>query len=223
MNCASFRQTYNMLNSKLGMLKGDLRVIEKNNKEYNSMKQNYKKVMQVENELLDYMESLKIINERCVVESNAYKARRIKFLEENIERNLAEIFPDEEFQCKIHYEKKNGKPKAYLSLIDRNGEERLPRMSEGKLCRQLVSYSACIAMCECTDNKKLYMDEAFYASSPENLAKISKVLKNLIDKDFQIILIAQTDDIYKDIPHREITLDKDLIENEVKIVNIIDY
>ena len=187
MNCASFRQTYNRLNSKLGMLKGDLRVIEKNNKEYNSMKQNYKKVLQVENELLDYMESLKIINERCVVESNAYKARRIKFLEEYIERNLAEIFPDEEFQCKIHYEKKNGKPKAYLSLIDRNGEERLPRMSEGKLCRQLVSYSACIAMCECTDNKKLYMDEAFYASSPENLAKISKVLKNLIDKDFQII------------------------------------
>lgn len=223
MDCASLRQTYNKLNSKLGMLKGDLKVIEKNNKEYNSMKQNYKEVVRVENELLDYMESLKIINERSVIESNAYKARRIKFLEEYIERNLAEIFPDEEFQCKIHYEKKNGKPKAYLSLIDRNGEERMPRMSEGKLCRQLVSYSACIAMCECTNNKKLYMDEAFYASSPENLAKISKVLKNLIDKDFQIILIAQTDDIYKDIPHREITLEKDLIENKVNIVDIIDY
>ena len=223
MNYYDLRKSYNMLNRKLGTLKGDLRVIEQNNKEFNNIKINYDKVVQMEKDAEDYMDTLKIIYERGVIEGNEYKKRRIDFLEKYIGENLAEIFPDEEFQCKINYEKKNGKAKASLTLIDRNGEERLPRMSEGKLCRQLVSYSACIAMCECTDNKKLYMDEAFYASSPENLAKISGLLKRLIKEDFQIILIAQTDDIYKDIPHREITLEKDLLENKVNIVSIIDY
>ena len=67
------------------------------------------------------------------------------------------------------------------------------------------------------------MDEAFSASSPENLTKAGKVLESLLKKNFQVILIEQTNEIYKDLPRREIILEKEPIKDEVIVKSITDY
>ena len=67
------------------------------------------------------------------------------------------------------------------------------------------------------------MDEAFSASSMENLTKISSLLKKLIEEDFQILIIEQKNDIFKDLPRREINIAKDAIKESVKILSVTDY
>ena len=69
----------------------------------------------------------------------------------------------------------------------------------------------------------LLMDEAFSASSMENLTKISSLLKKSIEEDFQILIIEQKNDIFKDLPRREINIAKDAIKESVKILSVTDY
>ena len=122
---------------------------------------------------------------------------------------------------KFDYSRNNQRVK--LTLVDPSGEERNPRMSEGMMLQQLISFSSAVGLTECMNGNKIYMDEAFSASSPENLTKVSALLQTLIDRDFQIILIEQEDDIYKDLPRREIRLFKDPILKEAQVVSTTDY
>ena len=159
----------------------------------------------------------------CNREDNSYRERRINYITSYIDNNLETIFPNEGFKSKIYFDYKHKAQRVKLTLIDKLGVERNPRITEGMMLQQLISFSASIGLCECMMQRKIYMDEAFSASSPENLTKVSKLIKSLIEKDFQVILIEQKDDIYKDLPRREINLIKSEIQDSVVIFSTVDY
>lgn len=218
-----YRQFYNKSVNKLNNLKVKLEVAKENNKNIKELGTNYEKVCEVESSLDEYVQLLKIFSKVCADEDNAYRERRIKYITSYIDKNIQIIFPDEGFASRLKFDYSRNNQRVKLTLVDPSGEERNPRMSEGMMLQQLISFSSAVGLTECMNGNKIYMDEAFSASSPENLTKVSALLQTLIDRDFQIILIEQEDDIYKDLPRREIRLFKDPILKEAQVVSTTDY
>ena len=66
-------------------------------------------------------------------EDNAFKQRRLKYLEAYIDRNLEVIFPNEGFRSKIHFDYSYNNQKVTLYLVDRYGKVRIPSVCEGSL------------------------------------------------------------------------------------------
>lgn len=218
-----YRQFYNRAVGELNKKKVKLEVAKENNKNLKELESNYQKVSNLEKTLEEFVQLLKIFSKVCVDEDNAYRERRIKYITSYIDKNIQIIFPEEEFKSKLKFDYSRNMQRVKLTLVDYTGEERNPRMSEGKMLQQLISFSSAVGLTECMNGNKLYTDEAFSASSPENLTKISKLLKTLIERDFQIILIEQEDDVYKDLTRREIWLGKDPITREVEVLSSTNY
>ena len=194
------------------------------NAQYDEVKAKYDKTKDLLNDISTLKQLFSIFISLLTNEDHNFKERRVKYLEKYIDNNLDIIFPNECFKSKIDFDFSYNSQKVSLTLLDREGRERIPSVCEGSLLQQLIGFSAAVAIAECLGYDKFYMDEAFSASSMENKSKIANLLKKLVEESgFQIILIEQSDDIYKDIPRREIYLKKDEITAAVSVVKTIDY
>lgn len=217
-----YRKFYNEHKNKINKKKVELAVAKENNKRYKSLEKDYNTVLEIHDELKQYVNLLEIFITACTTEDNAYRERRKEYMTSYIDENLNIIFPDEGFRSKLEFDYKYKSQMVALTLIDKFGIERMPRLSEGMMLQQLISFSASIGLAECMGKNKIFMDEAFSASSPENLTKVGRLVEHLISKGFQLIVIEQKDDIYKDIPRREIHLLKDVLTDKVEINKCID-
>ena len=223
MDIADMYRNLDYIQSQITAKKIQLETSKKNNERAESVKKNFEYINDLERDLTSYVKNLDVFSKLVEVETSNYKQRRIDFLSNYIENNIATIFPKEGYKARIKIDPRYNKQHAHLELISRNGYVGVPHMNSGKLLQELISFSSAIAIAECLGKNKFYMDEAFAASSPENLTKVGLLLKKLVDENFQILLIEQKDDIYKDIPRREIHIAKDELNDEVKVLETLDY
>lgn len=207
----------------MNVVASKLAILKKNKETYDSLMEAKEKIMEVSSDIETILSVYNLFLAVLANEDNAFKEKRLRYLEAYIDRNLEIIFPNEGFRSKIDFDYSYKKQKVALYLVDRYNKVRIPSICEGSLLQQLIGFSAAVGIVECMGANKLYMDEAFSASSMENLTKISALLKKLIDDDFQILIIEQKNDIFKDLPRREINLEKDAIEECARVVEIIDY
>lgn len=196
----------------------------KNNLEvYEKLEETYNEVLGLKDNVHKLLDIYKIFINLLVSEDNAFKEKRLRYLEAYIDKNLEIIFPNEGFKSKIDFDYSYNNQKVTLYLVDRENKIRIPSVCEGSFLQQLIGFSAAVGIIECLGSNKLYMDEAFSASSMENLTKISGLLKKLLDEGSQILIIEQKNDIFKDLPRREINIEKDAIDECVNILSVVDY
>lgn len=181
-------------------------------------------------DLHNQIESLKRLRIEVSQESDKFRERRIGYLDDQITEVLAYIYPKEQLKAKIEYDFRYGSSRAYLRLIDANGNSRIPAITEGKLGQYLISFASAVATISSLGLHNIYIDEAFGVSSENNLPKIGDLLRKYVDSGMQFIIIAQNNDLYKAIPRREFRLRKDLPEDSsqqflghVVVESIIDY
>lgn len=212
------RYNFELTNKKI-----KLEEYKRNNAE---LKDNINKLNKVNELMLKLREFINVMNlfyKVSAQEDINYKNRRINFLSNYIDKNLAVIFPEENFKSEIVCDFKYLTNKATLKLRDESNNVRIPEITEGKLCQELISFSSALGIVESLGKNKVYMDEAFAASSAENLAKVSSLLLRAVENGTQVILIEQTNNGYKDIPRREFKLYKDPMLKMVQIESVTDY
>ena len=192
-------------------------------KEQKELRAKYQKAVELEEDYKTFSYQLDAIRKTCNIEDINYKKRRLNYIEKCVEKNLSLIYPDEGFTCEITWDFKYNNQKVDLYLYNKDGELSIPRVNEGGFCRRLTGFSAASAVTESLGCKNLYMDEVFYAAHPDNLAKTSSLLQELVDKCFQMILIEQQDDIYRDLKRREIHVRKNPITSLCEVTRTIDY
>lgn len=201
----------------------ELRLAEDRSAKYEKLQSDLEKLQSLNTDINTLKNIFSMFLKILATEDNAFKKKRLRYLEAYIDRNLEIIFPNEGFKSKIYFDYSYNKQKVALYLIDRYGKVRIPSVCEGSLLQQLIGFSAAVGIVECLGANKLFMDEAFSASSMENLTKISALLKKLIEEDFQILIIEQKNDIFKDLTRREINIAKDAIKESVQVLSITDY
>lgn len=168
-----------------------------------------------------YVNLLKNILLSAKKQDNDYKLRRKAYIEDMIKSNLDFIFPQENIEVSLKIETERNKQKIKLKLKEEKDTAfRNPKNSSGGLAQQLISFSSSMGIINLLGKHKFFIDEAFGNGDPENKEKLSKLLESY-SKDNQIFMISQGDELYKNIPHREIKLEK--INNKVKCISIKDY
>lgn len=166
------------------------------------------------------LEQLKKIIDK---EDASFRERRITFLSEHITQELLKIFPAEGYTAKIDVDFLRGNGTATLTLIDKYGVERIPEITEGKLCQYLISFAATVGAVKGLGTNNIYVDEAFGVSSTDNLPKIGDMLNATVEEGMQLVLISQNAGLYSDIPRREICLELNSITDSAEVVEVIDF
>lgn len=206
------------MQNKLERKKVMLEVTRENNNKFLELKEKYDKAVETKKLLDAYVQSMEILYKCCNSENNKYKRKRLDYVEKFLDEKLDIVFPDDNFSAKIVIDNKYGNNVAYLTLLTADGKERTPLVSEGKFCQQLLSSNSAIALIKCLGVNRLFLDEAYANSSAKNIAKVGNMLKDLVGSGIQIILIEHKEEIYKDIPRREIYVEKDPLEDATKVI-----
>lgn len=203
------------------------------NFEYKDAVRNNEKLQDIDSKVEDFSEAISKINkfkkdlslsvDKINNEYNRYKTNRISFLTAYIQEIIDTVFPLRGFIVKLNPDLRYKIPRVDLTVTNSFGIEINIRISEGGLFKQLVSYGAASSLVQSIENGKLFLDEAFFAGSPENLSKVYPVIQALIDKGIQVFIIEQTDTVYKDLHRREYILDYDEINKSTILRNVSNY
>ena len=196
---------------------------EKTNNTLKVLKAKHEQLDRWLNNANDYINYLKFFENITISEAKEFKKRRVEFLNDLITKELANFFPNEGFTANIVFEHKYGSNKAYLVLKDKDGNERRPYMSEGKLLQYLVSYSCVLGVVEGLGVSNVYIDEAFGVASEAKLTDLGELLDKTIEKGIQVILVSQRSTLYSNTPRREFLLSKDESTKSVVLDDVIDY
>ena len=171
-----------------------------------------------------YVGVLRIMQSRAVKENDDFRTARLGFLSGEITESLADIFPEDGYRAEVtcSFNRKNS---VKLTITDEKGSVFSPSMCSGKLQQYLISFSSISCITKTLGIKVLYVDEAFGASSMDNLPKIGDCLEKLVEEnDMQVILVSQNPGLYQGIKgRREIHLATDRENTCVLVEKILDF
>ncbi|WP_394862080.1 P-loop NTPase family protein [Paraclostridium bifermentans] len=223
MEFESYSRDIELLKNKLNNKKTELALAKKSNEELKDIKVKYNNAVETLKDINFMVEAFNQFHLVTNQEDANFKRRRLDYLCNFIDANLEKIFPYDNLKAKIPVDFKYKSQVAKLKLVSGDKVSRSPKIASGGLKRHLISFSSSLALAECMGMNKMYLDEAFNSSSPENLTKIGEILYELVKKDFQVVLVEHKSDIYKDLPRREIHLKRDELTNKVSVTDVIDY
>lgn len=207
--------------SKLSKAKTRLDNARESNAKLERYQKLYEDTLNLEQLCRIYLNKLKIMLDLSQKESQRLKETRQFILEQEITGVLSNVFEGEQFKAKLDVNTNLKTKTADLTLISRNGYKRKPVLSNGKCAQQVISFSVVKSVLDFLDCDLVVLDEAFASSDRENLLKLSKLLEETMRKK-QIILVEHKEEIYKNLPRREIRLTKDVQAGEVNQVCIVD-
>lgn len=218
MSNARLENLKTLLNNK----KVELEVCKQNKKKSDEINNERIRLENLSSDLASYLNSQKSLYAILKTTDSKYKEDRLSFVTEIIKSNIDSIFPDADLTPKLNYTTKRNKQTLDLVLVDRYGNERHPKNTEGGLYQQLISFSSSMSIVFLKGSKIFYIDEAFGNGSPANRAKVGNIINDYASRGIQIILITQSDELFINIPRREIRLQLDKVSNEAKCIQISD-
>ena len=216
MNYERFERLTIILNSK----KSEIEAIKESNKKVESLSQQSAELELAKNKMALYVRALEVILLATKREDGNFKSNRLGYLKDKIKSEQERIFEDT-FDIELKPVLIRNKRLAKLRISINGGKFTNPVNSSGGLSQQLISSSSSLAVLELLNKNKVFIDEAFNASSTENLSNVGEMLRPYPDKGVQIILISQSGALYQDLPRREINLDRQ--NDEAVVVSVTDW
>lgn len=158
----------------------------------------------------------------CTNGLNSFKQERLECLEEQVKENLNTIFPEDNFNVK--FETSTYRGKEIIDFYTGHGDRLFPTMMQnGRLFRQICSFSISTMIQILAGCEILIMDEAINSGDIESTKVVSNLIHNLIDNGYQIILIEHKDALYKDLPRVQYNLVRNKSLNKVTEVIRNEY
>lgn len=202
--------------------KSALATQERINKEYEVVKDKFMRLDKLNKTVTIYLQQLKLILERAKLEDQTYRARRIGFIEQSIEHNLAVLFPEESITPRLEPTVLRGKNLLSLVLTDSLGNSHTPTMYAGGMMKSAISYAASMSIINLIGTNKVFIDEAFGVGSDEKKAEMGELLREYLDSGVQVILVSQGTALFQNLPRREFHLAKDPVKKEVVLTAVKD-
>lgn len=185
---------------------------------------------------LDEAKELKVIYNNLMHFTNEayteYKNKRNNLLEMSIGNSIDRLFVEEDFTPRITSYPYNGKILTKLELISSDGDGlnlgeediRVPKYSEGGFLQQLIGYSSSMTILELLGSKTLLIDEAFSNASDNKRNAMQQILyEHSVVKGIQIIVVSQSDALYKDLPRRQFNLNRNFKTKVTYLESVTDY
>lgn len=159
--------------------------------------------------------------------SKQHRDKKIKFLEDEIDKNLSYLLPQEDFRVKITFNDRNGDYTANLEIAKGDagkqaGNWHSPRAYNGRFIRQMISFSCMYSINKLRGSKAVFSDESLASADKVNLTKLKPLFDSLIDEGFQITIIEHKEELYNTMSRREFHLYKDRELQAVQLKEVKD-
>lgn len=154
-----------------------------------------------------------------------YKKRRLQAIDSALTDALNKVFPAWKFVAETECDFKRNNTHLRLKLFDLNSKvERMPWITEGEYCKQLVSFVATVTILNLIGGTpKLYLDESFNGADSENIEVSGEFIKSSVKNGMQVLLISHTPSLYHGITRKEFHLGRDVKEGtfikEEEVIN----
>ena len=183
-----------------------------------NIRKTVRELKELKAEVQDHADRLDLIKKLALDEDSKFKRLRLEYIETGIKSDLDVIFSEQNLVPRITLDNSRNSSKAELTLIDKQGNPRNPKLSASGLMKQLISFGATFCICSLLGSRILFVDEAFGASSNSNKRKIAKILQSAVDSGFQILLISQGAELYDELNRHQVNLKFDgeraIVESE---------
>lgn len=222
MDVQSYFRSRNYYRNLISRLESDIIVAKRNNDNREHLIAQCTIVSELVSDLNDYLGRLKVIQSRAIKENEDFRTRRLDLLSIQISDILEKVFKERAATAKVscNFNRKNS---VRVTLTDSLGYTFNPAMCKGMLAQYLISFSSASCITKTLGINSLFIDEAFGASSMDNLPVVGELVGNMIKDGTFIILVSQNPALYRDLPRREIHLLSDVENNCAKIIKVIDY
>lgn len=213
-------ERFERLNIILSSKKSEIEAIRESNKKVETLSRESADLELSKCKVSTYIRALEKILLATKKEDSSFKATRLNYLKAKIKSEQERIF-DDTFDVELKPDLVRNKRVAKLRISINGGKLTNPVNSSGGFGQQLISSSGSLAVLELLNKNKVFIDEAFNASSTENLSHVGEMLKPYPENGVQIILISQSGALYQDLPRREIILERS--NDEARLVSVKDW
>lgn len=209
-NLSDGRQSLIRIKTKINKATGDSELHEKLTKKYIQAKE-------LTDNIRDRQTDLTILLKLNRLEEKNQQGHAEDLICSSVDSYLPIVFPDHKFKSSLECNFKWGNFKAYLELIDEQGNVRMPHIGEGDMYQRVLGLSTILATLRRLGIYRLIMDEPFAPSDNENLERSCEILDEAITQGFQIIMIEHRPQYYSSLKRRlhKWILNKD--NNEVQV------
>lgn len=208
--------------SKLKYLRDKLTVYKHYQDRRKELEENY---LELKNDLdaLNEYKKLVLANKLyCQKFAQDFKKDRYNEISERAEQSLSRVFPNDNFQVYLDARVYKSKDEVRL-LLGKEGRMFPIKMQNGRFLRQVTSFSVNTTIQELKGCVPILMDEALSSGDFASTSTMSLVLKELIDRNVQMILTEHKPELYSNLPRLQIYLVRDEIQDKVTEVNVVDY
>ena len=190
-----FRNNKKLYEMYLDRLKLDYEKAKEMNDKITILRKRLQHVNLLLDDVENYVKNLNFLLRVVNIEETNFKKRRLGYLNQSITEALAEIFPNEQFIAKIDCDVVRGKNYAQLILYDRDGNERMPFVQEGKMCQYLISFAAVKGVTTALGSDTMFIDEGFGSLDSESLEQAVRALVKVTESGRLLGIISHVTEL----------------------------
>lgn len=212
-----------MYSDRLKTLSRAYKSAERGNQLYNDSMQKKQLYQARVDFLVGLSEHLKMLDLSITTEESKWRDRVLEMLASEIVTDLAFVYPADGYQVKLSTRVLRGKihiSATVTSTFARDFPGRI-KGTQGRLFQQVVSFAGLIGVMDLLGIKTIYVDEAFSGSAKKNVKKLNRLLMELKNRGFNLVIIAQDLTMAEGIPANRMFLSRS-VDNKTTIVQEVD-
>lgn len=147
-----------------------------------------------------YIRQLNALYEGLQTKNANYIDDIIEMLREAVTYAVNASLPLKKYEVELDYKPYRNDGVLKLYLIDEVGNKLPPRIIEGDMLNQVLSFSAVTYISVSMGYDTIYYDEAFSSANVRSLNLINAVIRHYIDRGIKFRLVTQNPILYAGIP-----------------------
>lgn len=147
-----------------------------------------------------YIRQLNSLHESLQAKNANYISDIIEMLREAITYAVNESLPLKKYGVELDYKPYRNDGVLKLYLIDEVGNRLPPRIIEGDMLNQVLSFSGITYVSVLMGYDTIYYDEAFSSANVRSLRLINAVIRHYMNKGIKFRLVTQNPILYAGIP-----------------------
>lgn len=153
--------------------------------------------------------NLKLLRTQLENKNSIYIDDIITMLEEAVGYAVNAVLPEKSYNVSLDYKAHRNDGTLKLYLIDDEGRKLPPKIIEGDMLNQVLSFGSIVHISISRGYKTIYYDEAFASANIRSLVLINSVIKYYMDRGVKFVLVSQNPVLYSGLDRKMVELVSD--------------
>ena len=162
---------------------------------------------------------LNVMHETLLKNNSEYIDTIIQMIQDAVEFAINKVLPLKKYKVSLTYKPYRNDGQLKLYLINENGLKLPPKIIEGDMLNQVLSFSAVVHITLQKGYDTIFYDEAFSSANVRSLVLINSVIQYYSEQGVKFVLVTQNPILYAGLDRTMVQLvsdGKQIVDVEVK-------